>query len=387
MAEYFGTSVESIFKTQDERFRPEGAEGVSCVIAYDVSGDGGGRWKLTIKDGACKTESLGHDGDFGDYSVKMMTDAETFVGVAIGKIDGTEAFVGGKIKVDGDIKLVMLLPRMFTKFVAQKKGVTAASLIESLPDRFRPEMSEGLDISIAYNITGDDGGKWTAFVKDGKCSVEEVLQENATVTQIVSAKDYVDLLLGKLDPMTAIGGGRLRITGDMKVAALIPKLFKKFEAPKTESGPELIVLKKTISVNMKYSTGPVMGKFLKGLIDKKIQANVCPECGRKQIPPREVCALCRCRVDDFVEVGPEGTVTMIEHVLYASPDPLSGETRETPYEVIFVLLDGCQKDETFWHQLKKEDIGIVKRGDRVRPVWAEHRTGCIDDIEYFERVD
>ena len=28
-----------------------------------------------------------------------------------------------------------------------------------------------------------------------------------------------------------------------------------------------------------------------------------------------------------------------------------------------------------------------KRGDRVRPVWKENRTGAITDIEYFELID
>ncbi len=44
----------------------------------------------------------------------------------------------------------------------------------------------------------------------------------------------------------------------------------------------------------RWSTGPVMGKFLKALRDeKRIMANVCPRCGRSQVPPREVCAVCR----------------------------------------------------------------------------------------------
>jgi len=137
---------------------------------------------------------------------------------------------------------------------------------------------------------------------------------------------------------------------------------------------------------VKYSTGPVIGRFLNGLKDKKIFANQCPVCGRKQLPPREVCAVCRCRVDDFVEVGPEGRINLLEICYYASPDPLTGETRETPYGTIHIILDGCKGTETFWHFLKKEDLFNTKRGDRVRPVWAEDRTGSVHDILYFEKI-
>jgi len=385
MAEYFGIKVEDIFKTQDERFRPEGAEGVDAVIAYDISGDGGGQWKLTVKDQTCKTEKV-ENGEFGDYSVKIMTDAETFAGVTIGKIDGTEAFTSGKVKLDGDMSLMAKLPQMFMKFTPSKKSVTAKDIIDSMVERFRPDVAGDMDVTIGYDLHGEGGGQWTAVVRNGTCKVEEGLRDNLTVVNKVSAKDYVDLMLGKLDPMVAFGAGRLKLAGDMELAQLLPKLFAKFEIKDTEQGPELIVLKKTISVDMRYSTGPVMGKFFEGLQEKKIYANRCPQCGRRQLPPREICAECRCRVFDFVEVGPEGVLTRVEDTYYASPDPLTGETRETPYGSIHVILDGCEGRETFWHMLKKEDLFEVEVGDRVRPVWNDERVGSVNDILYFEKV-
>ena len=384
MAEYYGTTVDAIFDTQDKRFRPEGAEGVDAVIAYDISGEGGGKWKLTIKEGTCKTEKV--EGDLGGYTVKLETDAETFVGITVGQVDGTEAFSAGKLKVDGELPLMMKLPQMFQKFSPPAKSVTAADIIESMPERFRPEEAKGLDVTIGYDLHGEGGGQWTAVIRDGKCTLEEGLSANLTTTNIVSAKDYVDLMLGKLDPMVAFGAGRLKLAGDMELAQKLPKLFSKFEPKDAEQGPELIVLKRTISVDMKYATGPVMGKFFEGLREKKIFANVCPECGRHQLPPREVCADCRCRVYDFMEVGPEGILTRVEDTYYASPDPLTGETRETPYGSIHILLDGCKGRQTFWHMLKKDDLFDVKVGDRVRPVWNDERVGSVNDILYFEKV-
>ncbi len=385
MSEYFGTTVEDIFRTQTERFRAEGAEGVDAVFAYDISGEGGGQWKVTVREGTSKTESV-EGGEYGDYSVKLMTDAETFVGITIGKIDGTEALGSGKLGIDGDMSLIMVLPQLFTKYVPPQKAVTARDIITTAVERFRPDKAEGMDVTVGYDFEGEGGGQWTAVIKDGTCTFEEGLREDLTVCNIVSAQDYVDLMLGKLDPMVAIGAGRLRLDGDMEVAQALPRIFAKYEAADVEKGPELIALKKTISVNMRFSTGPVMGRFFEGLMEKKILANVCPECGRKQLPPREVCAICRCRVHDFQEVGPEGALARIEDVYYASPDPLTGETRETPYGVIYVLLDGCKGLETFWHMLKPEDLEDAEHGDRVRPVWNDERVGSVNDILYFELI-
>lgn len=385
MSKYFGTTVDDIFNSQDKRFRAEGAAGMNAVFAYDIQGEGGGRWKLAIKDNTCATEKLEGD-EFGDYSVKIMTDAETFVGVTVGKIDGTEAFMGGRLKVDGQIPLMMELPKLFTKYTPPQKELTAADILGTAEARFRPENAEGLDITVGYDLAGDGGGKWTAVIKDGKCALEQGLRDNLTVCNIVKAQDFVDLMLGRLDPMVAFGAGRLRLIGDMEIAQRLPKIFGKYVAKATEPAEELIMLKRTISVDMKYSTGPAMGKFLDGLKEKKILANVCPKCGRRQLPPRESCAVCLCSVDDFVEVGPDGIATFCDIIYYASPDPLTGEIRETPYGALFVLLDGCKGRETLWHLLKDEDIADIERGDRVRAVWAEHPTGSVHDILYFEKV-
>jgi len=134
----------------------------------------------------------------------------------------------------------------------------------------------------------------------------------------------------------------------------------------------------------------VIGKFLNGLKDKKILANRCPDCGRTQIPPREICAKCRVRCDEFIEVGPKGNVRLLDTAYYASPDPLTGETRETPYGLIYVLLDGCKGQDVFTHFLRDDQLDRVemgwneKKGSIVRPVWAEERTGSVFDIKYFE---
>ncbi|MEZ4568089.1 MAG: hypothetical protein R2860_14420 [Desulfobacterales bacterium] len=74
-----------------------------------------------------------------------------------------------------------------------------------------------------------------------------------------------------------------------------------------------------------------MGKFLKALKEKKSWPINARNADASQIPPREVCAECVVKADEWVEIGPEGIVSILDITYYASPDPLTGESCETPY--------------------------------------------------------
>jgi uncharacterized OB-fold protein len=155
-----------------------------------------------------------------------------------------------------------------------------------------------------------------------------------------------------------------------------------------ESKQEIIVSRQIISVPQRFATGPVMGYFLQELRDNaRIMANRCPKCGRHQVPPREVCAVCRVEADQGDEVGPEGVIRHYDIVYYASPDPLTGETREVPYALAWIKLDGTQGDAYFWHMLKENDPTKIRKGLRVRAVFNEKRVGAPSDIRHFEIVE
>ena len=266
--------------------------------------------------------------------------------------------------------------------------VTVADIFGTMESRVNPDGVKDITANYGYVITGSGGGNWTVSVKDGIVKVLEGLHD-PQVTTTISARDWIDITLGKLDGMTAFTSGRLKVEGDLGLLTKATRFFKKYTAAgKPEEKPEeLIVLKQVLSISQRFATGPVMGKFLNALKEKKILANKCPKCSRLQLPPREICAECHVRVTDWVEVGPEGVIATPDITYYASPDPLTGESRETPYITAHFLLDGCKGHETLWHEVKASDIDRVKRGARVRPVWNDKRTGTVNDILYFEIID
>lgn len=279
--------------------------------------------------------------------------------------------------------------------MAEYFGVKISDIFESMKERFRPQGAEETRIILGYDIEGES--KWKVRVDCGTIDVQTAGDlSDCDVKIACDGETFAGISLGKIDALEAKQNGALSLSGDFELYSLTQKLFVKYSASRqdVEREQELLVLKKTISVKQRFATGPVMGKFLKALQNKKILAIKCPECGRLQSPPREICAICRVRNEEWVEIGPGGEMRMLEYVYYASPDPLTGETRETPYGAIGVLLDGCKDDEVFWHLLNPEHLdrvkmGIVfgdrvKRGSRLKPVWSENRTGTIEDIKYFE---
>lgn len=384
MAEYFGAKVEDIFNTMPERFKPDGVAGVDVVIGYNIKGEDGGTWTAAIKDNTLKVDKI--QGDLPQCSVIISADAETFVGGTLGTIDLGEAMASGKFKVDGDITILLnVLPKAYEKFTPIIKAKT---IVESMPERFRPEKAEGVDMKIGYDLVGNAGGHWTVIIKDGACAVKEDIVPDCTVVLRMATDIFVGMNTGKVDAGAAFSGGQVKIEGDMVAAGATSKYFTKFAAPgEVKKGEELISIKVVNSIDQRFATGPYMGKWFAGLKEKKFYASKCPSCGRTLIPPREACANCRVRVTEFVEVGPNATVNVVDPVYYASPDPLTGKVRQTPYATMFLVMDNGSEDEIFGHDLNPKDIARIKPGMKVRPVWNEVRTGGIRDLIYFEIDD
>lgn len=154
----------------------------------------------------------------------------------------------------------------------------------------------------------------------------------------------------------------------------------------TTQAEELISLPVFNSLDIRFASGPIMGRWFQGLKEKKFLASKCPVCGRTQTPPSESCPMCVVRIKDtdLVEVGPKGKVAVVDVFYFSSPDPLTGKLRPVPYANVVLWLDNASPDDAFAFSVKSEDIPRLKRGVRLRPVWNEVRTGSVTDLITFE---
>jgi putative sterol carrier protein len=108
----------------------------------------------------------------------------------------------------------------------ESKGLTVAGIFEGIPSAFQADKAAGVDVVFQFDISGDKGGVWHAIIKDGTCEVAEGSHGNPTTTIKMADDDFVKLITGKLNAMSAFTSGKLRIEGDLMKSQLIEKLFK-----------------------------------------------------------------------------------------------------------------------------------------------------------------
>lgn len=92
---------------------------------------------------------------------------------------------------------------------------------------FIPERAVGVNAVIQYKLSGEEGGNWIVTIKDGKCTVTEGLAEKPNLSVSANAKDFRDVLTGKLDGMMAFMQGKLRVTGDLNLGQRLLTMFRR----------------------------------------------------------------------------------------------------------------------------------------------------------------
>jgi len=90
-------------------FNPASAKGVNAVIQLNATGDGGGNYALAIADGKLDvTEGIAEK-----PTVTISVAAQDWIDIIAGRLDPTKAFMSGKLRIAGDLGLMMRFQRMF----------------------------------------------------------------------------------------------------------------------------------------------------------------------------------------------------------------------------------------------------------------------------------
>lgn len=80
------------------------------------------------------------------------------------------------------------------------------------------------ELAFQFNIQGDGEGIFYAKVKDGVLSVEPYDYHDRDATFIATAKVFIQLAQGKLNPTFAYTTGKLKVEGDLDKALEIQKM-------------------------------------------------------------------------------------------------------------------------------------------------------------------
>ena len=88
-----------------ESVDPGKMKNMNAVYQFDLSGDNGGIFHVSVADGTATLVESAHD----NPSITVTMAADDFSALLDGKLNATSAFMAGKLKVKGDMSLAMKL--------------------------------------------------------------------------------------------------------------------------------------------------------------------------------------------------------------------------------------------------------------------------------------
>ena len=138
----------------------------------------------------------------------------------------------------------MIPPDQFAALIAQASDdqiaegmqVNRALLLEEIfgrwPDQFDPARASGVNAVIEWQITNPEGGedRWQLEIGDGSCSAVRDGGADPDVTFRVGPVDFVKLIAGAESGPKLFVFGRLKISGNLMLAARVQSFFRQPQA-------------------------------------------------------------------------------------------------------------------------------------------------------------
>ncbi len=103
------TSVEDVFKKMPEVFNSSASTGLDLVFQFHITGDQGGDWNVSVKEGACNVEKGVHSSP----SVSLTMADQDWLAMCNGTLNGMTAFMTGKLRASGDIMAAQRIQSLF----------------------------------------------------------------------------------------------------------------------------------------------------------------------------------------------------------------------------------------------------------------------------------
>jgi len=103
-------TIQQLMDLLPKAFLPEKATGVNATILFDLAGEKGGKWGVTIKDQTCAVIP----GPLENPKLTLSADAQDVLDIFTGKLDAMRALMTGKLHMLGDMGLAMKLMGFFS---------------------------------------------------------------------------------------------------------------------------------------------------------------------------------------------------------------------------------------------------------------------------------
>jgi putative sterol carrier protein len=100
-----------------------------------------------------------------------------------------------------------------------------AQIFTNIADNFDPSRLDGINATIQFDLSGDNGGLYWVKMADGGAESGEGAIDTPSMTLKAAADDWANMVNGDLNPMQAFMTGKIKIQGDMALAMKLQALI------------------------------------------------------------------------------------------------------------------------------------------------------------------
>ena len=196
----------------------------------------------------CKANRVGQGETAAPECTLEMSDAD-FMDMCAGKADAQQLYMGGKLKIGGNLMASMKLnflkkldPELVLSVMrgrvgtaaaaevvppAADAGPTSADVFVAIRDHIEknPELAAKIQTVFGFKISDPDSA-WTIDLKTGKGSVQQGIVGAPDCTLELRDADWMAMTSGKADPQQLYMGGQLKIAGNVMASTKLGFLKK-----------------------------------------------------------------------------------------------------------------------------------------------------------------
>lgn len=138
-------------------------------------------------------------------------------------------------------------------------ATTAKQILDSIPQRFRPEKAQGYNTVMHFDITGEETLQYTVHISNSICQLQQGLIGKADCIVVTTASTYTALETGRANPQMALMTGKVKVSN---IAAMMQfaKCFRKWAEDRGQMAEENTdLIGRPSSITRPEKQGPLKG--------------------------------------------------------------------------------------------------------------------------------
>ena len=236
-------------------FNPEaaGAE-LNAVAQFCVTGDEPGDYYLRIADQKCAA----FEGTHPEPTLTIHTPSDVWLAISKGELDGAQAMMQGKYRIEGDLGLLMRFNELFpTEGASEEQSPssettgpgtplplptsldTMRGMVAGMAMIFNSEAAgdqsadsdEALKAVAQFKVSGKEPGEYYLNIADRKCAAFEGVHPEPTVTINTPSEIWLAVSTGELNATEAFIKKKYTVDGDMGLMMRFNELFPSGDSP------------------------------------------------------------------------------------------------------------------------------------------------------------